>query len=92
MDKMRFTNKDQYIYYNCIRMDAYNAKYQCQSYDDPLAIPKPEKEPIESIIFPMRRIFPIRYHIRTIRKELQERIQVEIVPPPTFDTFCSLLF
>jgi hypothetical protein len=92
MFPLQYTNKDRYLYYHCIRNDPYNAIYQCQSYDDPLTIPKPEKEHIESIIFPMRRIFPIRYHIRTIRKELQERIQVEIVPPPTFDTFCSLLF
>jgi hypothetical protein len=81
-------NKDRYIYYHCIRTDAYNAKYQCHPYDDPLTIPKP-KDGNESIIFPVRRIFPIRYHIRTIRKQLQERIQVEISTPLTFE---SLLF
>jgi hypothetical protein len=76
----KYTNKDRYVYYHCIRKNAYNADYHCQPYDDPLTIPMPDpgKEPIESIIFPVRRILPLFYHPRIIRRELQERIRVHV--------------
>jgi hypothetical protein len=87
------TNKDRYVYYHCIRNNPYNASYDCLPYDDPLVIPKPElvSGPIESIVFPIRRVIPIFYHARMIRRELQRRIQVKTPEqhPPT-DVFFPL--
>ena len=74
-----YTNKDRYIYYHCIRNNPYHSHYHCKGYEDPLTIPNPEIGTyIESIIFPIRKIYPHFYHPRIIQKELQERIQVNI--------------
>jgi len=72
------TNKDRYLYYNCIRKENMLYKtYECKPYDDPLNIPRRTPEQ-ESIIMAVSRVYPKWMHPRIIRTDLQKQIQVQV--------------